>query len=245
MIIDAKGNIHDSLGRFSKKDNNGDKDKEGYPMINGASGRYRSMVMAKRDIVKTLWRTTLIELPSMTFPDTQKIFNGEIPAGVTGKDITIVNNLKRAWSFLLENTEYNIDWSYISEYNHIIGDGVVDSPGSLRHTPVRISGTSWVPDVPSFDSIHSTLERIMDDPDGERRSIRVFLAICRGQWFNDGNKRTAIMAANHMLIHTGVGIFSIPDASDSEFRNMIVHYYETDDDSRIVPWLLNNAVEHS
>jgi hypothetical protein len=53
------------------------------------------------------------------------------------------------------------------------------------------------------------------------------------------------MAANHMLIHTGVGIFSIPDASDSEFRNMIVHYYETDDDSSIIPWLLNNAVERS
>jgi len=37
----------------------------------------------------------------------------------------------------------------------------------------------------------------------EDRALLMFCKITRGQWFNDGNKRTALMTANHALINAG------------------------------------------
>lgn len=38
----------------------------------------------------------------------------------------------------------------------------------------------------------------------EDRALLMFCKITRGQWFNDGNKRTALMTANHALINAGI-----------------------------------------
>lgn len=43
----------------------------------------------------------------------------------------------------------------------------------------------------------------------EDQALLMFCAITRRQWFNDGNKRTALMAANHVLINAGIGVFAI------------------------------------
>lgn len=67
--------------------------------------------------------------------------------------------------------------------------------------------------------------------------------ICRGQWFSNGNKRTAALAANHVLIHEGVDVFALPpDRTDGVFRDLLIDYYESDDPSRIAAWLKEVAV---
>ncbi len=49
-------------------------------------------------------------------------------------DIVTVNNIKRAWRFLLDNIGLPVDWQYIREYNRIIGEGLVRDAGRLRDT---------------------------------------------------------------------------------------------------------------
>ncbi len=61
----------------------------------------------------------------------------------------------------------------------------------------------------------------------------LFGAVTRGQWFSDGNKRTALMVANHQLIHDGIGVFSIPPEDKAQFVSMLLRYYETGDYSRL------------
>lgn len=72
----------------------------------------------------------------------------------------------------------------------------------------------------------------------------LFGAVTRGQWFSDGNKRTALMVANHQLIHDGIGVFSIPPEDKAQFVSMLLRYYETGDYSRLSDWLSQNAVGH-
>ena len=60
----------------------------------------------------------------------------------------------------------------------------------------------------------------------------------------DGNKRTALMVANHQLIHDGIGVFSIPPEDKAQFVSMLLRYYETGDYSRLSDWLSQNAVGH-
>lgn len=91
------------------------------PVRNDTTTDRRTAVeLAKRLLVDLIWRTAKIEVDGVTFPDTQEIFDGRAPEGMSVDDIVTVNNIKRAWGFLLGNIDYPVDWQYIREYNHIL-----------------------------------------------------------------------------------------------------------------------------
>ena len=52
-------------------------------------------------------------------------FEGRAPSNMEVNDIIVVNNIKRAWMFLFENIGRPIDWRYVSEYNRILGEGLI------------------------------------------------------------------------------------------------------------------------
>ena len=49
------------------------------------------------------------------------------------------------------------------------------------------------------------------------------------QVYNDGNKRTAVIFANHYMIANALGLFIIPYDKVSEFKQKLVLYYEDKD----------------
>lgn len=174
------------------------------PVRNDTTTDRRTAVeLAKRLLVDSIWRTAKIEVDGVTFPDTQEIFDGRAPEGMSVDDIVTVNNIKRAWRFLLDNIDYPVDWQYIREYNRIIGEGLVRDAGRLREYGVRIGGTGWVPEIPTVESPQERVRGILEESEGEDTAMLLFGAVTRGQWFSDGNKRTALMVANHQLIHDG------------------------------------------
>lgn len=215
------------------------------PVRNDTTTDRRTAVeLAKRLLVDLIWRTAKIEVDGVTFPDTQEIFDGRAPEGMSVDDIVTVNNIKRAWGFLLGNIDYPVDWQYIREYNRIIGEGRVRDAGRLREYGVRIGGTGWVPEIPTVESPQERVRGILEESEGEDTAMLLFGAVTRGQWFSDGNKRTALMVANHQLIHDGIGVFSIPPEDKAQFVSMLLRYYETGDYSRLSDWLSQNAVGH-
>lgn len=70
----------------------------------------------------------------------------------------------------------------------------------------------------------------------------LFCTITRGQWFNDGNERTALMAANHVLINAGIGVFAISPSLKRDFTNRLIRYYESDDPAPLCAWLRDYAI---
>lgn len=83
----------------------------------------KAVELAKRLILDVIWKTANIEIDGIAFPDAEAIFEGYAPEGMSVNDIVIVNNIKRAWMFLIDNAMYPLDWSYVSEYNQILGEG--------------------------------------------------------------------------------------------------------------------------
>lgn len=80
------------------------------PVRNDTTADRRTAVeLAKRLLVDSIWRTAKIEVDGVTFPDTQEIFDGRAPEGMSVDDIVTVNNIKRAWRFLLDNIDYPVD----------------------------------------------------------------------------------------------------------------------------------------
>jgi prophage maintenance system killer protein len=57
------------------------------------------------------------------------------------------------------------------------------------------------------------------------------------QVFVDGNKRASVIYANHFLISHGQGLLVIPENVVSDFKKLLVKYYEGEDLSVISDFL--------
>ena len=62
-------------------------------------------------------------------------------------------------------------------------------------------------------------------------AIELALYVMRTQIFNDGNKRTAIIFANHYLVAHGAGLMVVPESIVPEFKQLLAQYYEGTDDT--------------
>ena len=190
--------------------------------------REQNIFVAKRNIVDYIYKSARLEGLGVTYPDTEAIFNGVSSPGVKVSDIIAVNNLKRAWQFLLDTLDPPLDYPYLCKINQIVGgDNLIINAGYIRKLSVSIGGTSWKPPIPCEDDIKEQLTNIVSIPNATERAIEIMLYCMRGQFFLDGNKRTAMLAANKEMIANGQGVITIPVNIISQFTPLLVKYYET------------------
>ena len=71
----------------------------------------------------------------------------------------------------------------------------------------------------------------------------MFAALCRAQLFYDGNKRTAQLVANKMLIEDGAGILAIPVDHKNKFYELLVMYYETSRSEKLIDFLIETSLD--
>ena len=57
------------------------------------------------------------------------------------------------------------------------------------------------------------------------------------QIFIDGNKRTSIIFINHYLISKGKGLIAIPVELSDDYKNLLVKYYEGQNETEIKTFL--------
>ena len=203
-----------------------------------------NVFVAKRNIVDYIWKSAKLEGLTVTYPDTDAIYNGMGVANVPLDEILAVNNLKHAWQFLLENLDYAIDYPYICQLNRLVGgDTLIRDAGFPRKIPVRIGGTSWRPDMPIESQIREQLADVLAIPDPTESAIMLTLYLMRKQIFLDGNKRTAMLAGNHVMIAAGCGIISIPIEHQSAFRPMLLAFYESGDAGALSQFLYDHCID--
>ena len=80
-------------------------------------------------------------------------------------------------------------------------------------------------------------EQIQALASGQEDKVDIAISLClyymTTQVFNDGNKRAFVIFANHYLIGQGQGLIVIPESDVSEFRTLLVAYYEGRDEVNI------------
>lgn len=84
-----------------------------------------------------------------------------------------------------------------------------------------------------MDSINEN-EQIEDI---ELRALKYFCYIARTPMFIDGNKRVAQLMSNKVLIENNIGIFQIPIEKLEEFKSMLIDFYETGNDTKIIGFM--------
>lgn len=201
-----------------------------------------AITVAKRMLVDSIWKSAVLEGFNTTFPKTEEILEN-LPVNATKNEILFTVNMKRAWEFLLDNLDYPISLSYLEELNRLVGDSLFYGAGSVRTLPVSIGGTNWKPEMPVRGILIDTIHQLNEINDIRLKSLKFFCFIARSQMFIDGNKRVAQLIANKVLIDEGVGIFQIPIEAIDHFKHLLVTFYETGIDDKIIAFMQDYCIQ--
>ncbi len=199
--------------------------------------------MAKRLLVDSIWKSANLEGLGTTFPKTEAIL-ANAPTTTKTEEVLFVINMKRAWQFLLDNLTYHNSIMLLREYDKIVGELLFHYAGEIRTIPVQIGGTSWEPEMPHTGVIMESIEEMERIEDIELKALKYFCYIARTQMFIDGNKRVAQLMANKVLIENNVGIFQVPIELLEQFKELLIQFYESGDDGKIIEFMKEYCIRH-
>ena len=201
----------------------------------------QNIFAAKRGLVDYIFNSAKLEGCNVTFPETYTILEGVNVGTVTLDDIQTILNLRDAWRFITSTAGQPFTLEYLCKINEHISRNESIAWGALRTGRVGISGTAYVPPIPTQESAQALLDSLTGT--ATERAIAFFLQACRAQLFWDGNKRTATLGANKILLQAGAGILSIREGDVLAFNHRLQEYYNTGDMSVIDAWLYENCID--
>ena len=205
----------------------------------------QNIFLAKRNIVDSIYKSSHIEGIDITFPETQKIFDGGNVSKFRIDEIQTINNLKHAWLFVLNSINNKNDLNLLKSINSIVGSNLVDNAGNKRNYNVSIGGTDYKPEIPDEKKVEKYINDTISDSSKTitDRAITIMCYLMRTQFFNDGNKRTSMLFANKILIENGKGIISVSVDQDVEFGNKILEFYETNDNTKLKKFIYDECLD--
>ena len=204
----------------------------------------QSLFLAKKKWDENVYCGMRMENRAVTFPQTKTILNGVNVPNVQLDDIQAILNMRDAWRFLLQTAGDPLTLEYICKLNGFIARNEALEWGKLRTGTVGISGTDYMPPIPSQNAAESDLTAILDnDTTDTEKALPAFLWGARGQLFWDGNKRTSMTIANKILISAGAGILTITDKHMEEFNAHLLGYYNTGEGEQLKLFLYDNCIQ--
>ncbi len=195
---------------------------------------------ARKYLIDTIYNQAVLEGIATTYADTETIIEGGKVNNMTADDVLKVVNLKHAWEFILNKDVINspTNFALLCEINRFVEEGFYYNAGKLRSTPVNIGGTSWKPELPIESLIKEQLKDILDSElDVVDKATELLLFTMKKQIFIDGNKRTAVIFANHFLISHAKGLIVIPEDKVEEYKKLLIAYYEGKDEKSVKEFL--------
>ena len=201
---------------------------------------------ARKNMVNTIFKQAVLEGIATTYADTETIIEGGKVRDMTATDILKVVNLKHAWELILNKGVITspTNFALLCDINRLIEQGFYYNAGKLRSTSVSIGGTNWKPELPIESQIKDDLDKLINSKlDIVDKAIELLLYVMKKQIFLDGNKRTAVIIANHLLISHAKGLIAIPNENVDTFRDLLIDYYEGKDEIYIKEFLKNKAYQ--
>lgn len=204
----------------------------------------QSMFLAKKKWDENVYCGMRMENRAVTFPQTKTILQGVNVPSVQLNDIQAILNMRDAWQFLLNSMDQPVTLDYLCKINEYIARNEALEWGKLRTGSVMISGTDYLPPVPSAEAVATELAEILSaDTSATAKALEAFVWGARGQFFWDGNKRTSMTLANKILIAAGAGFLTITDRHMEQFNTLLVEYYNTGNSEALKDFLYENTIQ--
>lgn len=184
---------------------------------------------ARANMKANIYDQAVLEGVATSFPQTEEILNNGRVSGMTVSDVMKILNLKHAWEFILDENVIRAESDYylLSHIAKLVNEGFFAEGGRIRGVPVTIGGTSYVPPIPLEYKVKEEIEGILKKSSSDLdKAIELLLYCMKTQIFLDGNKRAAVIFANHYLVAHGKGCLVIPEKLVPEFKDLLIEYYE-------------------
>lgn len=200
----------------------------------------QNLDFARANMKANIYDQAVLEGVATTFPQTEDIIENGIISGMTATDVQKILNLKHAWEFIMDKDviSYGTDYHILCHIAKLVNEGFYSDGGRIRGVPVTIGGTSYIPPLPIETVVRERLDAILQS---EGEPVDTAIALClycmKTQIFNDGNKRAAVLFANHYMISKGQGLIVIPESHVPEFKRLLVAYYEDRDKGEIFDFM--------
>lgn len=199
-----------------------------------------SITLARRYLVDSIYKQAILEGVSTTYSMTENILSGGTVGDMSVNDVRKITNLKDAWNFILDEDVLSCptNFAILSEINKYVEASFSYFAGLLRFSDVKVSGCNYLPPLPNLNDVKNSIDSIVSqNKDDIDIAIDLTLFAMKLQGFYDGNKRTAVIFANHYLISHGKGLLVIPAELAEDYKKLLVDYYETDNKEAIRSFL--------
>lgn len=204
----------------------------------------QSIFLAKKKWDENVYCGMKMENRAVTFPQTKTILEGVNVPSVQLDDIQAILNMRDAWRFLLATIDQPITLAYVCKLNEYIARNEALEWGTLRTGRVGISGTDYLPPVPSQEKAETELSAILTMPvSATERALCAFAWGARAQLFWDGNKRTSLVLANKIMLGAGAGMLTIAEKNIEQFNVYLLHHYDTGDAEPLKAFLYEYAIQ--
>lgn len=185
----------------------------------------------ERLIIELSWKSSKIEGNTYTLLDTEKLIleHKEAP-GHKASEARMILNHKDAFTFVHDNKErfVTLSRSNLEELHSIVVKDLSVGLG-LRKNSVGITGSKYRP----LDNVHQIIDAVAvlsaavsQATTAYAKALIALLGISYIQPFEDGNKRTARLMANALLLAHGCTPLSYRSVDENDYREAMLVFYE-------------------
>ena len=190
------------------------------------------------------WKSSQIEGNTYSLLETERLLREkETAAGKTKEEASMLLNHKEALDFIIENPNYlnPISVSKIEDIHSILVKELAVER-NLRKKRVGISGTNYKPLDNEFQ-IHEALQNTCDVINKKtnvfEKALLALVLISYIQPFMDGNKRTARIVSNAILLSENYCPLSFRTVNSIDYKKAMLLFYEQNNISNFKKIFIN------
>lgn len=177
------------------------------------------------------WKSSQIEGNTYSLLETERLLRESKTAdGKTQEEATMLLNHKYALRFILDNPDYlqELTVSHIEDIHTLLTEGLSVDKG-IRHRRVGITGTNYRPLDNEFqirEAMHDSCNLINSKDNVFEKALLTLVLLSYIQAFSDGNKRTARITSNAILIANGYCPLSFRSVDSIDYKKAMLIFYE-------------------
>ena len=190
------------------------------------------------------WKSSQIEGNTYSLLETERLLKDkETASGKTKEEAIMLLNHKEAIDFIVDHPDYLIPLS-VSKIEDIHSILIKDLgiEKNLRRKRVGISGTNYRPldnEFQIIEALHKTCEIVNKKDSVFEKAMLTLLLISYIQPFMDGNKRTARIVSNAILMNYKHCPISFRTVNSIDYKKAMLLFYEQNNISRFKEIFIN------
>lgn len=177
------------------------------------------------------WKSAQIEGNTYSLLETERLLRESKTAeGKTKEEAVMLLNHKDALRFILDNPDYlqTLTVGHIEDIHQLLTKELSVDRG-IRHRRVGITGTNYHPLDNEFqirEAMRDTCDLINRKENIFEKALLALVLLSYIQAFSDGNKRTARITSNAILIANGYCPLSFRSVDSIDYKKALLIFYE-------------------